>query len=166
MSAQVRFENRDDFNDWASDNGVGNDQLNDAWGVYQALSGEEQIGLGGIEVSESFTYGGGAEGTAIGETGLKNVYSDNEGYNNMLGDIAENGEVDGEMERSIFTDNDYNGERLGDNELFFKQNMNERNPIDGVTRKGMLIYNSNSNRSASDVYKSIIEGLNQVIDEQ
>jgi hypothetical protein len=70
------------------------------------------------------------------------------------------------MERSIFTDNDYNGERLGDNELFFKQNMNERNPIDGVTRKGVLIYNSNSNRSASDVYKSIIEGLNQVIDEQ
>jgi hypothetical protein len=44
--------------------------------------------------------------------------------------------------------------------------MNERNPIDGVTRKGVLIYNSNSNRSASDVYKSIIEGLNQVIDEQ
>ncbi len=156
---------RTEFDDWASANGVGHDQLNDAWGVYQVLSTEEQIGLGAIDVEESFTFGRGSEGTTIGETGLKNVYSDNEGYNNMLNDIEESGAVGRRMEQSIFSENKYGGDRLGDNEIFFKQNMDEKNPIDGVVRKGVLIYNSNSNRSASDVSKSIIEGLNKVIED-
>lgn len=121
-------------------------------GVYQALNDESQIGLVEIEVAENYTFREGAMETGVCETGLKNLNSENEGFRKMLNDIEENGVVYRQIKQSIFSDNEYGGFQLGNNELFFKQNMNDRDPIYGVMRTAVFIYNSSSKRTTLDIY--------------